>query len=124
MSFDESEVARDQGGRFAEKAGTAPEVSLTASVSGTKPRTAAKVTCQQCEERVPRDQTAIAQRKGGGSYRRAARYYSSVICLSCATSLLQNASPGFLTSSRWSVTSLRLAVERINRAHTTAYTQP
>ncbi len=31
MTFDESKVERDNGGKFAEKAGSAPEVSLTAA---------------------------------------------------------------------------------------------
>lgn len=34
MSFDEAQVRRDTGGRFAEKSGTEPEVSLTERVQG------------------------------------------------------------------------------------------
>ncbi len=120
MTFDETKVERDQGGKFSEKTGSVPEVSLVAASSPVKAKAVPKVKCQHCEERVPRDQTAIAQRKGGGNYRRAPRFYAATICLECAKRLVKNASEGHTLSARWSIRSLKDAVTHIERA---AYTQ-
>lgn len=67
--------------------------------------------CRNCEERSK--QIVTASRTGGGSYRRAPRGYSSSICLPCAKRLLERApTHAMATVDRWSVMSLRRAVER------------
>jgi hypothetical protein len=67
--------------------------------------------CRQCETRKP--DLVIASRTGGGSYRRAPRQYKSSICLACARELLARApAHAMATVDRWSVSSLRRAVER------------
>ena len=66
--------------------------------------------CRQCEARSK--QLVQALRTGGGNYRRASRSYRSSICLPCAKLLLETAPTyAMATADRWSVQSLRRAVE-------------
>lgn len=57
MSFDETQVRRDTGGRFSEKTGGAPEVSLLGKVQGMFARNAAKTAAE-----------GIARAWGAGRY--------------------------------------------------------
>ena len=71
--------------------------------------------CRQCEMR--KHDLVIASRTGGGSYRRAPRQYKSRICLACARELLARApTHAMATVNRWSVSSLRRAVELAEKA--------
>jgi hypothetical protein len=54
--------------------------------------------CRECDLRR---EVFSCSRKGGGSYNRAQRHYSSSICAACALRLLPGANPGSLTTSSW-----------------------
>ena len=66
--------------------------------------------CRNCERRST--ELVTASRTGGGSYRRAPRQYRSSICLACVRELLERAPTyAMATVDRWSVQSLRRAIE-------------
>ena len=70
--------------------------------------------CRQCETRKP--DLIVASRTGGGSYRRAPRQYKSSIYLACARELLARApTHAMATVDRWSVSTLRRAVDQAEK---------
>lgn len=70
----------------------------------------AKKTCHNCKERFNEDDLTLAQRKVGGSYRRAASFKFCLICEDCARSLAARIKRGYLTVSQWSNGGLNNAV--------------
>jgi hypothetical protein len=73
--------------------------------------------CRQCAQRSKL--LVTASRTGGGNYRRAP--HRSSICLPCARGLLERApTHAMATVDRWSVRSLRHAVERAEQEATRA----
>lgn len=71
--------------------------------------------CRHCEQRKPDYETAVAQRKRGGAYNRAPRFYPTRICADCARDLLEGLTPGHLTVAQWGKHGLKLALEKIER---------
>jgi hypothetical protein len=74
-----------------------------------------KAQCRNCMKRVPEERTDYCSRTGGGTYRRGSRQYSARICLDCINDLLTYITPGHWTVSRWSISGLRYAKERIEK---------
>lgn len=68
--------------------------------------------CRQCNKRR---ETYPARRAGGGNYRRPHRNIRSSICLSCATELLAQLTPGHHSVERWDLSGLRYVVEIAGR---------
>lgn len=63
-------------------------------------------------KRKPLADTFTASRKGGGSYKRPARWYRAKICLACAAELLKRVTPGHDIVNHWSIRALRDGIER------------
>ena len=62
-------------------------------------------------------ETARVQRFGGGNFRRAGRFYDTSICGECARTLLDYANPGQRLVSQYSVSGLKLALQRLEAHH-------
>jgi hypothetical protein len=60
--------------------------------------------CTYCEKRR---EVYAAQRKGGGNYRRAGRWYSTSLCGECAVYLLEFMTPGHQLVSRLGVSGVK-----------------
>ena len=73
--------------------------------------------CANCGHR--KDTTHV-QRFGGGTYRRAGRWYNTQVCEECAERLLAQATAGHRTTSRFSVFSLGQAVRRFKGQEATS----
>lgn len=70
--------------------------------------------CREGEHRVADGQALSAKRKGGGSYNRAPRWYSSTICVACARLVLEHVTHkhSLCGSARWDQLSVRHALSR------------
>lgn len=70
--------------------------------------------CRECERHVDFEATHVAPRLGGGNYRRAGRFYLSVICTECVLELA--ARPRYAGTSlvhRWGASALQILARQI-----------